>query len=201
MNFYNLINNLGNGGTFRRISGGQRYDLRLLAMSLKRAERVKGRGQERLDGMFGMGRASYSIIPRVMMNAMSDDWKNKMSDLLTEFDQVFVNAPDELNHTRVNSVGEGGRMVKMPEAVTNYRHPNHDVVRSWMMPLIETPSQFIDAVITAYDRLHPDSGGLPHMEVVEYLDGVAVFGDPDYDWTHDGAEVIAVEMYDEGLIY
>ena len=46
-------------------------------------------GYEKLWQWFGSSRASFLVIPRVLMHEMPDEWQSKMADLLDEYDNAF----------------------------------------------------------------------------------------------------------------
>lgn len=70
---------------------------------------------------FGTSRASFAVLPRVLMEAMPEEWQRKMSVLLNEADDAYpgLDSPD----FRVQSVRDG-RLVKTPRELLNYRHPD-----------------------------------------------------------------------------
>ncbi|BAK75788.1 hypothetical protein NH8B_0956 [Pseudogulbenkiania sp. NH8B] len=82
-------------------------------------------GKEALWFWFGCSRASFLTLPRVMMHAMPDQWQCQMAELLEQYDNTFPNQPDI--GTRVQAV-QGTRLVKFPEWVLNYRHPDHAAI-------------------------------------------------------------------------
>lgn len=82
----------------------------------------KPRGRERLWNWFGLGRASWLTMPRVMMHAMPDDWQERMAQLCEEWDAAWDSSA--LPSTQVQAVGDNGRLTKFPEWLLNYRHPN-----------------------------------------------------------------------------
>lgn len=91
-------------------------------------------GYEALWNWFGLSRDSWVTMPRAMMHHMPDEWQAKMAELLNEWSVAWANAPDEVSvGTRV-SAHRGGRFVKMPEILCNYRHPDSETIRSWMAP-------------------------------------------------------------------
>jgi len=64
------------------------------------------------------------------MHAMPDEWQGKMAALLNELDEEFCNKPDLSTWV---SVKQGGKFVKMPRWVSDYRHPDKsalDALRS-----------------------------------------------------------------------
>jgi len=78
-------------------------------------------GHAALWGWFGLSYASFLVLPRVLMHEMSDEWQGKMTELLKEYDDAFPNMPDI--GTRVQAT-RNGKMVKWPEWVLRYRHPD-----------------------------------------------------------------------------
>lgn len=79
------------------------------------------RGYQRLWKWFGLSRASFLTLPRVLMHEMPDAWQDKMSDLLSEWDEAFDQS--ELPNTTVRAT-RNGKLVGMPEFLLNYRHPD-----------------------------------------------------------------------------
>ncbi len=59
------------------------------------------------------------------MHEMPVEWQDKMAALLEEYDAAFPNQP-ELG-TRVQ-VTQGGKLVKTPSWLLNYRHPEQDEI-------------------------------------------------------------------------
>jgi len=70
---------------------------------------------------FGLSHASFLTLPRVLMHAMPEEWQDKMTVLLEEYDNTFTNQPDI--GTRVQ-ITQNGKLVKTPEWLINYRHPD-----------------------------------------------------------------------------
>ncbi len=91
-------------------------------------------GYARLWLWFGLSRASFLTMPRVLMHEMSDEWQMKMAALLEEYDSTWVNWPDDLG-TSVR-ITDGGKIIKTPDWITNYRHPYRDTIAA----LRNTPS-------------------------------------------------------------
>ncbi len=82
-------------------------------------------GHEKLWTWFGLDRASFLTMPRVLMHEMPDDWQGKMADLLAEYDAAFPNQPDI--GTRVQCVRRK-KLTKFPDWVLNYRHPDRAAI-------------------------------------------------------------------------
>ncbi len=80
------------------------------------------KGHDKLWGWFGLGRASWLTLPRVLMHAMPDDWQSKMADLLDEYDEAMPNQPEY--GTRVQMTDLRGALTKPPQWILNYRHPD-----------------------------------------------------------------------------
>jgi hypothetical protein len=90
----------------------------------------KGRmeGHDALSFWFGLSYASFLTLPRVLMEAMSDEWQGKMAALLNEYDDTFDRLPSY--GTRVQ-VLKNGKMTKTPEWLINYRRPDPEVIESF----------------------------------------------------------------------
>lgn len=83
---------------------------------------------ERLQEWFGLSYASWLTLPRVMMEAMPDEWQQKMADLLFEFQDTFENAPNI--PTMVVTKDEHHRFKSFPDWVLNYRYPDREQLDS-----------------------------------------------------------------------
>lgn len=79
-------------------------------------------GHERLWQWFGLSRASWLTMPRVMMHAMPEDWQERMAALCEEWDEAWDSST--MPYPRVQAVGENGRITKWPHWLLDYRHPN-----------------------------------------------------------------------------
>lgn len=78
--------------------------------------------QSNLHYWFGSSYASFLVLPRVMMQEMSLEWQNKMTELLDEYDDMFPNQPDI--GTRVQATKDG-KLTKWPKYFLNYRRPDY----------------------------------------------------------------------------
>lgn len=74
---------------------------------------------------FGLSYASWLTIPRVLMEAMPDDWQVRMAALLHEYDDAMVNPPNLGTTVRVTV---DGKMVTTPKWLVNYRHPDRQMI-------------------------------------------------------------------------
>lgn len=92
---------------------------------------MAGGGYQRLWGWFGLSRASFAVLPRVLMHEMPDEWQGKMASLLEEFDEAFPGKG--LLPFRV-TVGardlRGRRFVRFPYWLLAYRHPDRDQIEA-----------------------------------------------------------------------
>lgn len=82
-----------------------------------------GEGHRDLWGWFGLSRASFLTLPRVLMHEMPDEWQGKMAALLREYDEAFPHQPDI--GTRVQCTTPDGKLAKFPSWMLNYRRPDY----------------------------------------------------------------------------
>jgi len=87
---------------------------------------INTRGKDELWCWFGLSYASWLTLPRVLMHEMSDEWQKKMAELLKEYDD-FWDFGKLMTGTRVQAT-KGGKLIKMPEELINYRHPNNATI-------------------------------------------------------------------------
>lgn len=78
-----------------------------------------------LHAYFGLTYASWLTIPRVLLQEMPGPWKRKMAFLLNEYDDAFPSQPSYGTTVRVT---ENGKIIRTPEWLINYRHPNHEMI-------------------------------------------------------------------------
>jgi len=83
-------------------------------------------GHEALWEWFGLSRASWLTLPRVLMHAMPDDWQARMAQLLSEYDATWdlSGQPEAMVALRRN-----GKIVSQPEWLA-YRHPDEAFIES-----------------------------------------------------------------------
>lgn len=77
---------------------------------------------ETLARWWGLSYASWLTLPRVLMQAMPDEWQERAGVLLAEYSAAFPVSP-ELT-IGVTARGLDGKLVAMPQWLNNYRHPN-----------------------------------------------------------------------------
>lgn len=97
------------------------------------ANRVVNRsGHEDLWEWFGLSRACWLTLPRVLMHSMPDEWQARMAALLVEFDREFPSQPEMC--TRVSITDRGGRRMGYPSWLVDYRHPDRSAVNRMRGP-------------------------------------------------------------------
>lgn len=82
----------------------------------------RGKGFDRLWGWFGLSRASFITIPRILMHEMPDEWQEKMAELLEQYDEAFPNQPDVIPYVVFKN--GNGRFTQGPKWMLEYRHPD-----------------------------------------------------------------------------
>lgn len=71
---------------------------------------------------FGLGRASFLVLPRVLLQEMPDAWQERFVALLEEYEAAFPNQPKIGTQVRATSLR--GRLVPMPRWLMEYRRPD-----------------------------------------------------------------------------
>lgn len=84
-------------------------------------------GHEALWDWFGLSRASWLVLPRVLVHEMPDDWQARMAALLEDFDAVFKNVP---RYDVQIQLKRDGRFVPMPDWIS-YRHPDRATIETF----------------------------------------------------------------------
>jgi phenylpropionate dioxygenase-like ring-hydroxylating dioxygenase large terminal subunit len=79
------------------------------------------KGYDRLWGWFGLSRASWITVPRVLAHEMPDEWQDKMAALLEEYERTFTNWPEGIG-TRV-LLTDCGHLTVLHNWILNYRYP------------------------------------------------------------------------------
>lgn len=77
-----------------------------------------------LHTWFGLSYAAFLVMPRVAMMEMPEDWKEKMAELLHQYDDTINTSAFGVRSCFVQAKGDDNRFMKMPEELLNYRHPS-----------------------------------------------------------------------------
>jgi hypothetical protein len=86
-------------------------------------------GYDALWLWFGLSRASWLALPRVLMHEMPDDWQARMAQLLHEWEDAWDPVALQcLQSMRVGTTGRNGRFTSLPEWLAEYRHPNQHAI-------------------------------------------------------------------------
>ena len=85
-----------------------------------------GNGYDALWLWFGLDRASFLVLPRVLMHEMPDKWQGQMAKLLEEWNETFPNQP--AIGTRVQCTTLAGKLRSWPDWVLNYRRPDRAAI-------------------------------------------------------------------------
>lgn len=72
---------------------------------------------------WGLSYASFLVMPRVAMQLMPDEWKEKMAELLNQYDETINTAAFGVKGCRVQALDGNGKLMKTPEQIINYRRP------------------------------------------------------------------------------
>lgn len=78
-------------------------------------------GHDELWHWFGLSRASWLAMPRVLMHEMPDEWQAKMAELLKEWDETWDSREMPCPHVTGKA---GGKFTRWPDWVLDYRDPN-----------------------------------------------------------------------------
>ena len=77
-------------------------------------------GYERLWAWFGLSRASWLTMPRILMHEMPDEWQDKMADLLEEWDDEWDTS--DMPAPSVTAKLDN-KFTRWPAWLLNYRRP------------------------------------------------------------------------------
>ena len=83
---------------------------------------MRGEGYDKLWCWFGLSRASFLVMPRILMHEMPDEWQSQMADLLEQYDEAFNRST--LPDCKVMAVGERGKFKSWPDWLLQYRRPD-----------------------------------------------------------------------------
>ena len=99
----------------------KRSTLALKNRILRITGKYPNKGCDDLWGWFGLSRASWLTMPRVLMHEMPDVWQEKMAKLLEEYENTF-----DLSNYNIDIEVRGkkdGKYVQIPSELCDYRHP------------------------------------------------------------------------------
>ena len=88
-------------------------------MKVKTVKSTKG--YDRLWLWFGLSRAGWLTIPRVLLHEMPDEWQGRMAALLEEYEETFTNWPEGIG-SRVQ-ITDCGKLTSRHNWILDYRHP------------------------------------------------------------------------------
>ena len=89
-------------------------------------------GPGELARWFGMSKASWICVPRVLAGAMAPGWQADMARLLRYMDEEFPGNPLATNNIELNVAAKSkGKFARLPEALTDYRNPRQNVLQAW----------------------------------------------------------------------
>jgi hypothetical protein len=77
--------------------------------------------------LFGLSYAKWLVLPRVIMEQMPVDWQRKIVELLEELDETYDWLPEDAS-IFVTMRDKKGKIVKLPEHLCNYRHPDFQAI-------------------------------------------------------------------------
>lgn len=72
---------------------------------------------------FGLSYAAFLVMPRVAMMQMPEEWQEKMAELLNQYDETINTSAFGVKGCRVQALTSEGKLMKMPDELLNYRHP------------------------------------------------------------------------------
>ena len=106
------------------------FEIATLAIGEMSAVKPADGGDERdatkdLSCYFGLTYASWLTLPRVLMEAMPEEWKRSVAILLNQYDDAYPNQPSYGTTVRVTV---DGKIVRTPEWLINYRHPDRVMI-------------------------------------------------------------------------
>lgn len=95
---------------------------------------MRAPGHDALWDWFGLSYAGWLTIPRVVLHAMPDEWQGRLAALLNEYDDA-VNMDHPFTELEfIVTVKRDGKFIRMPDALSNYRHPDMDEIGKLIHP-------------------------------------------------------------------
>ncbi|ENE7045256.1 TPA: hypothetical protein MA050_000317 [Klebsiella pneumoniae] len=86
---------------------------------------------------FGLSYAAFLVMPRVAMMQMPKEWQEKMAELLNQYDETIDTAAFGVKGCRVQALNGEGKLIKMPEELLNYRHPQPETKAALLLKVAE----------------------------------------------------------------
>ena len=102
-----------------------------VSRSVKEKERKKmccNQGKQRLSCWFGLGHGSFLTLPRVLMEAMPEEWQDRMAELLEQYDEAWDWTQVKDIGSRVQITDGEGHLIKTPAWLINYRRPDFEMI-------------------------------------------------------------------------
>tara|TARA_R110002072_G_C7685490_1_gene511792 strand:- start:27 stop:320 length:294 start_codon:yes stop_codon:yes gene_type:complete len=93
------------------------------------------KGYERLWVWFGLSRASWLTMPRILMHEMPDEWQDKMADLLEEWDAEWDSG--DMPAPSVTAKLDN-KFTRWPAWLLNYRRPDKREIEKLRAPHTES---------------------------------------------------------------
>lgn len=88
---------------------------------------------ERLWAWFGLSRATWLTLPRVLMHEMPDEWQEQMAALLEQWDEAWSFEGMDVPLPMVTA-RKGNRFTCWPCWLLNYRHPDQSEIERARKP-------------------------------------------------------------------
>lgn len=107
----------------RRTSGAS---ICAVATTAKALDFGRPDGAQQLRQWWGLSYATWLVMPRVLLEAMPEEWQARLAVLLKEYGAAFPQQPDLGTTVRTT---QNGKLVRCPGWLLNYRHPSADEIR------------------------------------------------------------------------
>jgi hypothetical protein len=76
---------------------------------------------ENIHEYFSLSYASWLVLPRVILEAMPEDWQRQFVEMLDQVNETFDWCPQDLSFQVIGR--QRGRLTSLPEVLCSYRHP------------------------------------------------------------------------------
>ena len=81
---------------------------------------------DKLQQWFSLSYESWLTLPRVLLEDMPEEWQDKFADLLFEYSDTFVAAPEVSVFVQLK---KNNKYHKVPDWLCDYRRPNKEIIR------------------------------------------------------------------------